>query len=366
MRIAFFNYLMLEYGGGLAMYFEEVSCGLKKRYPDLEISIVTFNDEVSKKIARLYSIYFFRGTSKKLNSKRKPEALKKKLGTVTYYKARSVSDLRKILSGFDVIYSKNDFLEAVILKVLVGYSHLKTVVFGFHTPVKYDNIVLFHSKLHNVLYKSFLYNYLLTGVQKFHVLNSFDEKLLRKRFPAKTIEKIYNPFDFDDFVNRASKKNQKFYWDKNKFNLLWSGRLTPEKGADDLVFLINSINSTNHKNNLVWNIVGEGEYADYIIKLKGKWSNVRYLGFVKPDYIPGVYKSSDLFLSTSKFETLPYTFLEAQSFGLPIISYKIHGVDEIIRDGKNGYLVSSIDEMKKEILLLFSAIYNTFCRNDDS
>ena len=45
---------------------------------------------------------------------------------------------------------------------------------------------------------------------------------------------------------------------------------------------------------------------------------------------------------TSRFEGLPMTLIEAQSFGLPIISYDIKtGPKDIINNSEDGYLIEN-------------------------
>ena len=55
---------------------------------------------------------------------------------------------------------------------------------------------------------------------------------------------------------------------------------------------------------------------------------------------------------TSRFEGLPMTLIEAQSFGLPIISYDIKtGPRDIVNDGENGYLIE--DDSSEEFINKF-------------
>lgn len=102
-------------------------------------------------------------------------------------------------------------------------------------------------------------------------------------------------------------------------------------------------------------IYGEGEHKnlliDYInakqllnVYLKGATSDVQH-----------VYESSVFFVMSSKYEGLPMVLIEAQSFGLPIISYDCpNGPSDIIYDEMNGYLVDNqnIDELANRILEL--------------
>lgn len=106
------------------------------------------------------------------------------------------------------------------------------------------------------------------------------------------------------------------------------------------------------------NIYGEGEHKkmlqDYIernslqhVILKGSTSNVQE-----------VYKQSDFFVMSSKYEGLPMVLVEAQSFGLPIVSYDCpFGPSDVIQDHKNGLLVENqnIEALADAILQLASS-----------
>lgn len=56
------------------------------------------------------------------------------------------------------------------------------------------------------------------------------------------------------------------------------------------------------------------------------------------------YRQASFFCMSSRFEGLPMVLLEAQSYGLPIVSFDCDtGPAEIITHGNNGYLVECFD-----------------------
>ena len=62
-----------------------------------------------------------------------------------------------------------------------------------------------------------------------------------------------------------------------------------------------------------------------------------------------------MYVSTSRFEGLPMCMIEAQTFGIPIISFDYkNGPREIIQNGKTGVIIMdyNIDEMAKQIVKL--------------
>ncbi len=116
------------------------------------------------------------------------------------------------------------------------------------------------------------------------------------------------------------------------------------------------------------NIYGEGEHKkllhDYIeqnslqnVSLKGSTSNVEQ-----------VYEQSSFFVMSSKYEGLPMVLIEAQSFGLPIVSYDCpYGPSDVIQNHENGLLVSNqnVDELAAKIFKLASSpdLLDQFAQN---
>lgn len=357
MKIAFFSVSILEGGGGLAKYFIDTSIGLKKLSPQSDILITTLDENYLRRLRILLSIYYFKDLTKGKYIREKKEDIINKLGEIKYIKCPSLKVLKKELKKYDVIYSKNEILEAFILKYLIGYNNLPPIIFGCHTSIYYPIAKSFHAKLHNFLYNSFVYKYLANGVKEFHVLNSEDTARLGKLFSRRLITKIYNPFDLNNFIQNAEKYKYNFSWDKSKFNIIWTGRLTEQKGIDDLVKIINTINESEYGKKVIWNICGDGAEKGKILNLK-KWQNVNYFGYVENNYMASIYKQNSLFISTSHWEGFPYNLLEAQSASLPVLAYNISGCNDIIDNKVNGILVEDINQFKSEILNFINGKYN--------
>jgi glycosyltransferase involved in cell wall biosynthesis len=76
----------------------------------------------------------------------------------------------------------------------------------------------------------------------------------------------------------------------------------------------------------------------------GLGETVRFLGRV--DAMSDFFRAMDLVLLTSRsrsIEASPNALLEAMAAGLPIVATSVGGVPEIVRDGRNGYLVADGD-----------------------
>jgi glycosyltransferase involved in cell wall biosynthesis len=119
----------------------------------------------------------------------------------------------------------------------------------------------------------------------------------------------------------------------------------------------------NNKNILfLW--LGDGN-DKLILEQKAKKENVNiiFTGFTKD--IPLYLSATDIYLSTSRWEGLPYALIEAQSLGLPIVATNVVGNNEVVINNKNGFLFESVNEACDCIskLIINNFLYNSFSKN---
>lgn len=127
------------------------------------------------------------------------------------------------------------------------------------------------------------------------------------------------------------KKNQ-------SLQLIHVGRLNKQKNHALLINVFKVLIDRGFDLHL--NLVGEGELKQELVKqvaALGISDRVHFLG-VRSD-IPELLQASDLFVFSSDWEGLPLVVLEAMAAGLPIVSTRVGGVPEIVKDQENGVLV---------------------------
>ena len=126
------------------------------------------------------------------------------------------------------------------------------------------------------------------------------------------------------------------------------GRINAIKGQDDFIDAIKGAREEN--GNLYGLIVGDAFSGQEwrIDKMKAKISEcgldkyIKYVGFIEDT--EKVYSAMDvLVLPSVQSDSFPTVVLEAMSCGIPTIAYKCGGVEEMIKDGENGYLVDMHD-----------------------
>lgn len=130
------------------------------------------------------------------------------------------------------------------------------------------------------------------------------------------------------------------------------GRLAQQKGFDLLLQAVHLIK--NQMNGWTVEVFGEGENKDMLLQMSknlGVSSIVHFQGYTSD--VQEQMLQSSIYIMSSRFEGMPLVLLEAQSCGLPIISFDCkEGPSEIVEDGKSGYLVKPFDikEMSEKLL----------------
>ena len=139
-------------------------------------------------------------------------------------------------------------------------------------------------------------------------------------------------------------------------NLIAVGRLSKEKGFDDMLKLFKKVSIKY----LDWklNIIGDGMEKNNLLDLSKELKlgdKVVFHGYQNKDYINNMLSDSSIYLMTSHTECLPLVLIEAMSYGIPCLSYtSAQGANEIIDDNVNGYLIENRneDEMIEKISIL--------------
>lgn len=131
--------------------------------------------------------------------------------------------------------------------------------------------------------------------------------------------------------------------------LLYTGRLSKEKGVMDVVKVYKKLKAVYDSVKIVFAGVGPAED-----ELRAKLPDAVFLGWVNRDRLPSIYSAADMLLLPSRFDTFGLVVLEALSCGLPVASYNAKGPKDIIVHESCGYIASNIREMSDYVIGYFS------------
>ena len=123
------------------------------------------------------------------------------------------------------------------------------------------------------------------------------------------------------------------------FKFITVGRLAPWKNIDIIIEALSNYKKANQ--NFIFYIVGSGPEETKLKKLVNDLdleNFVTFTGQLQKDDLNYYLQKSDIYIQASSYEGLPHVILEAMSHNLSIISTPIGGTNEVIQDGKNGWV----------------------------
>ena len=263
-------------------------------------------------------------------------------------KAKNI--IRKKFNDADVIYFflYMGGLERYLRKL--QKKLIKPVICGHHSVIDNSNIkISFLQHIYYVVYGD------RTGrtVRKFnsqHVLNKEDFNTLTNR-KFENIFLIHNGIELEKYNNPRKSSD--------KFNILYLGRLSKEKGVVNIPTLLDLLKAKG-LNNVRLIIVGDGPLRKYIESLTIKYDEISYLGYIYGDKKIEILLSSQVLVSFSSIESFFIAGLEAIASGTPVVAIDSPGVQEYINDGENGYIVKNIEEMSEKIAYLYNLFINDY------
>ena len=147
---------------------------------------------------------------------------------------------------------------------------------------------------------------------------------------------VYNGIDLKDFR----------FNNKPKDYLLFAGRILKRKGVYEAIQVAKK---TNNKLLIAGDYYTEKGYWEK--KIKPNLSDkIKYLGFISPKQLARCYSQAKATLMPILWEE-PFglTFIESMACGTPPIAFARGSAKEIIKNGKNGFVVKTLGEMVKAV-----------------
>jgi L-malate glycosyltransferase len=176
--------------------------------------------------------------------------------------------------------------------------------------------------------------------------------------PSANIDIIPNGIDLEKFHPASGRELS------GELKLLTVGRLSVTKRFEMLVEAVEILNKQGK--NVRLTISGGGGLLDELKKLveqKKLAGIINLTGRIETEKMPDVYGTHDMFVSASMQEGMSNAMLEAMASGLPIITTKCEGVEELISD--NGIVVGtdSAESLAEAVIKLAGnqQQYKTMC-----
>jgi glycosyltransferase involved in cell wall biosynthesis len=173
-----------------------------------------------------------------------------------------------------------------------------------------------------------------------------DYLVAHEKMSAERVTTIHNGIDLEEFAPRPELRadaRRRLGLPADAFIVGGIGRLTYQKNFSLFIDAAGTVLARRPSAYFV--IAGTGpeeqELRERVTRL-GIGERVRFLGYVGD--MPSLYPALDALMLTSRYEGLPITVLEAMATGTTIVSSRLDGVAEILRDGEEAALVSPADK----------------------
>ena len=248
-------------------------------------------------------------------------------------------DIKKIISSgnFDLIHCQSP-IGGALTRIAARKKRKKGVkvvytAHGFHFfkngPIKYW--LTFYP----------IEKYLSNYTDILITINKEDYQIAKRKFGAQKV--VYIPgvgVDTEKFKNvnvDKTEKRRELNIPKEAFLILSIGELSARKNHEVAIRAIATLNNPN----IYYVICGQGELEHELKKLSIDLKisdKVQFLGYRNDIY--EICKVSDLFIFPSTQEGLPVALMEAMASELPIVCSNIRGNNDLVIDGKGGFLVS--------------------------
>ena len=188
-----------------------------------------------------------------------------------------------------------------------------------------------------------------------HIISMGSESLVISNLISKVYTKYPNNFAFhsrtqaNDYpfikeptiIGNGFKLDEYTFQDSVKGPLAWVGRVAPEKGLEDAVYVANELGEKLN----VWGVIEDENYASKIEKSFPQ-GTINWMGFLSTDKLQKELGKCRVLLNTPKWnEAYGNVVVEALACGVPVIAYKRGGPGEIIQHGQTGYLAKPDDKM---------------------
>jgi glycosyltransferase involved in cell wall biosynthesis len=250
------------------------------------------------------------------------------------------------------------------ISIVISYLTLSNIVSGI-SKISNKNIKsiggIRNERLpyYKFLFERFIHNHLNDAT----VFNNYSakEKLKKRGFDPRKIYVIQNAIETNKARFDAKVSN-------GEIKIVTVGRFVKQKDYATALTAFSNLVLRNKEKNFKYYIVGYGPLENDVRSLAEKLKiDNKIKVFINPHDVQSILKYSDIFLSTSLFEGVSNSIMEAMVAGLPVVATNVGDNSYLVKDGHNGYLVpcKDVDTIvnKLEYLSQSEVIRNEFGNN---
>lgn len=255
---------------------------------------------------------------------------------------------------FDNMYLNllNKYLKESNIEIDTLVVHFPVLFSNFARKIKAKNkIAVVHSfdvknpKNINIL-KKYISIYSKVGFRSQIIKDKFNQEIETKTMDSflclSGVPDNYLKKDYSD----------KIWKSKGLLKLIYVGRLDSNKNVSQTIKVLGKLKKVI---NFEFNIIGEGhemnKLKDLVIE-KDLTEKVHFLGYLSRNDVFKYLVNSDVFVMTSKKETLGISYLEAIAAGNIVIGTKNQGIDGLFTNEEGCFFVNPNDDFDLEKIIL--------------
>ncbi|MCL5018370.1 MAG: glycosyltransferase family 4 protein [Candidatus Pacearchaeota archaeon] len=198
----------------------------------------------------------------------------------------------------------------------------------------------------------FMNKFAFNLIDKIISITPWESDILKKYSEKEKIKIIPNGVDKILFKKVKQNNFRKDNDIKEKYLVLFFGRLNPTKGPEMLAKTAINISKKRKDIAFVWVGPDEGK-AEEVEKLIKPYKNMKYLRSEERRVkIAEMFQASDVYVLPSYREGLPLTLFEAMASGLPIVASPVNGIPFEMKENENGLFAEygDLDSLERSII----------------
>lgn len=266
------------------------------------------------------------------------EALKERDVAFVPLKATSLFEFRMVIRK-----TKPDIVHAHDMKA----SFLAALTCGKIPLISHIHNNSFESR--KLTFKTFLYTFAACRARHIFWVSkaAYNGYALQNVFKNKS-SILCNLIDPQQLIEKASSAEC-----NDAYDIVFIGRMSYPKNPQRLIKVLSMV--AEKLPSMKAAIIGSGEMDEEVKALiveKNLQDNIDFKGFMSNPY--GILKNSKVMIMTSRWEGMPMCALEATALGVPIVATPTDGLNELIINGKNGFLSNDDEKLVENICLIVS------------
>ena len=263
-------------------------------------------------------LHIFEKITKTIHQKTSLIDKNEKLVTYTYFNRHKklLSNIKKIINEnkFDYVIGANAFF-SIILGMIKNDCESKMIGWQHSNYVSYFEKKGYYYYKQDIIAKKYFKN-----LDNYVTLIDYDKQIIKEKMGIDAVV-IPNPKSFTS-SSKSKLKNKQF---------IATGRFVDAKGFDLLIDSFYLFSKKNKEWNLI--IVGDGENKEQMASKIDEYNlsnRITLHPFTKE--VKELLLSSSVYLCSSRWEGFGLSVLEAMECGLPVISYNIPSMQEMLNN----------------------------------